>query len=670
MATGTGKPGRKKTARKKAADPKQAANSKKSASSKKSHGSYQARDIEVLEGLEAVRRRPAMYIGTTDSRGLHHLLWEIVDNSVDEFLVQETDRINVTLHKDGSSITVSDNGRGIPVDKHPKTQASALELIMTTLHAGGKFSDKNYARSGGLHGVGSSVVNALSAQLVATVRRDGHEWMQTYHQGRPKAAVKKVRKVRGHGTTIFFRPDDSIFRRTKFNPETIRQHLEDISFIHAGLKIFFDDETHGETHELHHPEGIGEFLQKITCDGQKKPTHEVPYAMVRDERGQRVEIVLHWTEATDEEIRSYVNGIRTHAGGTHESGLRSGVAKAIRNYMEVHNIKPKGVTVTNDDIREGLVIILSVFIAEPMFQGQTKEKLNNPELSGQVESLVRPGLETWLNANPSLADAILGRIVLSARARMASRDAAKEIRRKTPANRRSTLPGKLYDCRAGSLEESELFIVEGDSAGGTAAMGRNSRTQAVLPLRGKVLNTESLSTSKIMANQSIQDLVETLGTGIGNDFDIRKLRYGRVILLMDADSDGYHITTLLLTFFFRHMRELIRQGKLFIAQPPLYRIEIGNQTFYAQDDAEKEQVLAAAPEGRKVVIDRFKGLGEMNADQLKDTTLDPTRRILLRVDIESQLDADNTFRQLLGRDASERYRIIMDEAEEADDLDI
>ena len=661
MATASDKTAKTTSARKRDTDPK---------TSETSTGSYQAKDIEVLEGLEAVRRRPAMYIGTTDNRGLHHLLWEIVDNSVDEFLAGETDRINVTLHKDGSSITVSDNGRGIPVDKHPKSKTSALELIMTTLHAGGKFSDKNYARSGGLHGVGSSVVNALSTELIATVKRDGNEWMQAYQQGRPKAKVKKVRRVRGHGTTIFFRPDDSIFRRTKFNPETIRQHLEDISFIHGGLKIFFHDETKGETHELHHPEGIGAYLQKITTDGQKKSVHELPFAIEKDERGNRIEVVLHWSEATDEEIRSYVNGIRTHGGGTHESGLRSGVAKAIKNYMEVHNIKPKGVTITNDDIREGVVAILSVFLGDPMFQGQTKEKLNNPELSGQVEGLIRPGLETWLNANPSVADAILGRIVLAARARMASRDAAKEIRRKTPVSRRSTLPGKLYDCRAGNREESELFIVEGDSAGGTAAMGRNSRTQAILPLRGKVLNTESLSTSKIMSNQSIQDLVETLGTGIGPACDIRKLRYGRVILLMDADSDGYHISTLLLTFFFRHMRELIRQGKLFIAQPPLYRIEIGNETFYAQDDADKEQVLAAASSGRKVVIDRFKGLGEMNADQLKDTTLDPARRILLRVDIESQLDADNTFRQLLGRDASERYRMIMDEADEADDLDI
>ena len=640
------------------------------ATRKTKKSTYRAKDIEVLEGLEAVRRRPAMYIGTVDSRGLHHLLWELVDNSVDEFLAEETDQIKITLHKNGNSITVSDNGRGIPVDKHPKTKQSALELILTTLHAGGKFSNKNYARSGGLHGVGASVVNALSTELVATVRRDGHEWVQRYKQGRPTTAVKKVRKLRGHGTTIFFRPDDSIFRRTKFNPDVIRQHLEDIAFVHGGLKIFFHDETKEETHELHHPEGIGAYLKKITSDEQKKTVHELVYATEKDSGSTRIELVLHWTEATDEEIRSYVNGIRTHAGGTHESGLRSGVAKAVKNYMAVHDIKVKGVSITNDDIREGIVAILSIFHSDPMFQGQTKEKLNNAEMASQVESLIRPGLESWFNANPSVADAILGRIVLAARARLASRDAASEIRRKTPASRKSTLPGKLYDCRAGGREESELFIVEGDSAGGTAAMGRNSRTQAVLPLRGKVLNTESLSTSKIMSNQSIQDLVETLGTGIGPHFDIRKLRYDRVILLMDADSDGYHISTLLLTFFFRHMRELIRQAKLFIAQPPLYRIEIGNETFYVQDDAHKEQLVAGAASNRKVVIDRFKGLGEMNSSQLKETTLDPDTRMLLRVDIESQLDADNTFRQLLGKDASERYRIIMEEAGEADDLDV
>jgi len=623
----------------------------------------------VLEGLEAVRRRPAMYIGDTTARGLHHLVWEIVDNSVDEFLVGEADRVVVTLHRDGASITVSDNGRGIPVDKHPKTKKSALELILTTLHAGGKFSDKNYARSGGLHGVGASVVNALSEEMVATVRRDGYEWTQRYKRGKPTTPVKKVRPFRGRGTTIFFRPDPQIFRRTQFSAETIRQHLEDISYIHGGLKIVFQDETKGETHELHHPQGVAAYLEKLTAEEQKRPVHDQVFAVQRDDGKTRIELVMRWTEATDEQIRSYVNGIRTHAGGTHESGLRAGIAKAVRNYMEVHEIKQKGLTITNDDIREGVLGILSVFLSNPVFQGQTKEKLNNPEMQGMVEGLVRPALETWLNNNPSIADAVIGRIVLAARARLASRTAASEIRRKS-ASRKNGLPGKLLDCRSTNPDESELFIVEGQSAGGSAGMGRDSRTQAVLPLKGKVLNTESLTASRIMANQEIRDLVETLGTGIGPDFDIRKLRYGRVILLMDADSDGYHISTLLLTFFFRHMRDLIRQEKLYIAQPPLYRIVVGNETYYARDDAHKEEILASLPANRKVEISRFKGLGEMTPQQLKETTLDPKNRTLLKVEIESQLEADRTFQQLLGKDASERYRIIMEEASLVDDLDV
>ncbi len=630
---------------------------------------YRAKDIEVLEGLEAVRRRPSMYIGGVDARGLHHLLWEIVDNSVDEFLAGEADRISVTLHKDGCSMTVTDNGRGVPVDKHAKTKKSALELILTTLHAGGKFSKKNYARSGGLHGVGSSVVNALSSEMIATVHRDGHEWVQRYKRGKPTTPVKKVKRFRGHGTRIFFRPDDAIFRRNQFNAEQIRQQLEDISYIHAGLKITFQDEVKQETHELLHPEGIATYLTKITNEEQKKPVHEQVFSAERENGHSKIECVLHWTEATDERIRSYVNGIRTHAGGTHESGLRSGIAKAVKNYMDVHNIKQKGLSITAEDIREGIVAILSVFHNDPMFQGQTKDKLNNPEMSGQVEGLIRQGLESWLNNNPSIADAIIGRIVLAARARLASRDAASEIRRKTPSSRKTNLPGKLLDCRSSKPAESELFVVEGDSAGGTAAMGRESRTQAILPLRGKILNTESLSVSRILDNQEIKDLVEALGTGIGANFDIRRLRYHRIILLMDADSDGYHISTLLLTFFFRHMRELIRQGKLFIAQPPLYRIEVGDETFYAQDDAQKEEILSSLPANRKREVDRFKGLGEMNAKQLSETTLSPKTRVLLRVDIESQIEADRTFQQLLGRDASERYRVIMDEATLVDDLD-
>ena len=422
--------------------------------------------------------------------------------------------------------------------------------------------------------------------------------------------------------------------------------------------------------EYLHPDGIVSYLDKILAEGQKKPTHEQTFSISRDDDKCKVEVVLRWTEATDEQIRSYVNGIRTHAGGTHESGLRSAIGKAVRNYLEVHDIKVKGVTIENSDIREGVQGILSVFLSEPMFQGQTKEKLNNPEMVAAVEGVSRPALETWLSSNPSIADAIVGRIVLAARARQASREAASEVRRKTPTTRRTSLPGKLLDCRSTDPGESELFIVEGQSAGGTAGMGRDSRYQAVLPLRGKVLNTECLTTAKVIENQEIKDLIETLGTGIGNGFDLRRLRYDRVILMMDADSDGYHISTLLLTFFFRHMRDLITSQKLYLAQPPLYRIQVGANTVYAQDDVHKEEVLASLPANRKPEIFRFKGLGEMNAQQLKETTLDPRTRTLLSVSLDSLVEADQTFSQLLGKDASERYRIIMNEANLVDDLDL
>jgi len=631
---------------------------------------YNADDIEIMEGLDAVRRRPSMYIGGVDARGLHHLLWEIVDNSVDEHLAGHCSEIIVTLHKDGSSCSVQDNGRGIPVDTHKKSKKSALETILTTLHSGGKFSSQAYARSGGLHGVGSSVVNALSVEMEATVHRDGYEWSQRYKRGKPTTPVKQVRPFRGRGTTIFFRPDEEIFSKTAFHPDTIKQHLEDISYIHAGLKIVFNDEAKKEKTEFFHPDGIVAYLDKVLAEGQKKASHDQAFSISKDDAKVKIELVLRWTEATDEQIRSYVNGIRTHAGGTHESGLRSAIGKAVRNHLDVHNIKVKGVVIENNDIREGVLGILSVFLSDPMFQGQTKEKLNNPEMTATVESLIRPALETWLSNNPSIADAIVGRIVLAARARQASREAASEVRRKTATTRRTNLPGKLLDCRSTDPGESELFIVEGQSAGGTAGMGRDSRFQAVLPLRGKVLNTECLSISKVLENQEIKDLIETLGTGISTNFDIRRLRYDRIILMMDADSDGYHISTLLLTFFFRHMRDLITNQKLYLAQPPLYRIQVGAQSIYAQDDIEKEEVLASLPANRKPEIYRFKGLGEMNAQQLKETTLDPKTRTLLSIGIDSLVEADQTFSQLLGKDASERYRIIMSEANLVDDLDL
>lgn len=637
----------------------------------KSKRSYSADDIDVLEGLEAVRMRPSMYIGGVDSKGLHHLLWEVVDNSVDEYLAGHCSDIKVTLHKDGCSCTVSDNGRGIPVDKHKKYKKSALEVILTVLHAGGKFSDKNYTRSGGLHGVGSSVVNALSIDMAATVHRDGHEYFQAYRRGVPKTPVKKVKPFRGHGTSIYFKPDEKIFRTIHFKSDVIRQHLEDISFIHGGLKITFVDEVKKETHEYSNPDGIAAYLDKILNDESRKQVHEEKFTTEKDvDGGTRYEIALRWTESTDTWVRSYVNGIRTHAGGTHESGFRSGITKAVKNYMEVHEIRPKGVSIGPEDIREGTCSILSVFHSDPMFQGQTKEKLNNPEVAGQVEGLTRAGVETWLNNNSTIADAIIFRIIQSAKARAASREAIKEVKRKSASSRQVTLPGKLLDCGSKKPDESELFIVEGQSAGGSAGMGRNSKTQAVLPLRGKVLNTESLSVSRVIANQELSDLVETLGTGIGSSFDIRRLRYGRIILLMDADSDGYHISTLLLTFLFRHMMELVRQGRVFLAQPPLYRVTIGKDVHYAQDDAAREEILSGLAANRKYEVTRFKGLGEMTPEQLRETTLDPKTRTLLQVSIESQVDADQTFAQLLGKDPAERYRVIMEESALVDDLDV
>jgi DNA gyrase/topoisomerase IV subunit B len=613
-----------------------------------------------------------MYSGGVDSKGLHHLVWEIVDNAVDEYLNGYADTISVTLHKHGDAVTVQDNGRGIPVDLHPKFKRPALELILTTLHSGAKFGEGgNYIHSGGLHGVGSSVVNALSKKLTATIRRDGYEWKQDFKRGKAAGALTKVGPFRGHGTIITFEPDADIFKTTHFDPDQIKAHLEDMSYIHSGLKIRFKNDVAGETHDLTHPGGIPEFLGKLVADGQKPPVTEQPFTLKR-ENGDKMEIALQWTESTDETLRSYVNGIRTSAGGTHENGCKAGIGKSIRNYIDTHEIKIKGLNLTAEDIREGIVGILAVFVREPMFQGQTKEKLNNPEMTALVDGFVRPALEAWLNANKTAADQIVGRIVLAAKARLASREAANEVKRKSATSRRLNLPGKLADCKSTDLGQSELFIVEGDSAGGSAKQGRNNKTQAVLPLRGKILNSEGIPLVKVLTNAELNDLVTAIGTGVGEKFDLGGLRYGKIILLMDADADGHHISTLLLAFFFRHMTELIRKGHVYIAQPPLYRIDVGKETFWARDDAHKEELLAGLRANAKPEVARFKGLGEMDPKVLAETTLDVRHRTLLRVSIESNLEADKTFVDLLGKDPAQRYRFIMDSAAlaVAEELDV
>jgi len=631
--------------------------------------SYTAKDITVLEGLEPVRKRPGMYIGGVGSAGLHHLVWEVLDNAIDEAMNGYASNIRVTLHQDASSITIEDDGRGIPVDLHPKTKKSALEVIFTVLHAGGKFESGSYKTAGGLHGVGASVVNALSRELTATVRRDGAQWEMSFRQGRPTGAIRKVGAARGSGTTVFFRPDPTVFPKVEFDAQTIRERLEVASYLHRGVKVTFEDEVADRKDLYQHTDGLLDYLKKVVADRQARPVHDVPFA-VQKENGVKLELVLQWTESTDEHVRSYVNGIPTASGGTHENGLRAGIGKAVRNYIETHNLSPKGVTLTSDDIREGMTGILSIFLQEPQFQGQTKDRLNNPEVHSAVDGLVRPALEHWLNNNQSIAEAIVARIILAARAREASRAAQQEVVRKGPTSGRATLPGKLADCTHPGSLTSELFIVEGDSAGGSAKQGRDRARQAILPLRGKVLNTEGVSTAKVLENKELNDLVTALGCGVGRGFDIGRLRYGRIILLADADSDGHHISTLLLTFFFRHLPQLIQAGKVFLAQPPLYRIDIGKDTFWALDDAQRDQIIKQRAGRSTPEITRFKGLGEMMPKVLWETTLNPRTRRLLKVQVADQLITDRVINELMGKDASARFRFIMDRAEEAGEIDV
>ncbi len=632
-----------------------------------STSSYTSEHITVLEGLEPVRKRPGMYIGGTDSKGYHHLLWEIVDNSVDEVINGYGTRIAVTLHDDAKTVTVTDDGRGIPVDIKKEYKKSALELVLTTLHAGGKFSGAQYQFSGGLHGVGSSVVNALSAELTAEVKRDGALWEQKYERGKAVTKLRKAGAARGTGTSITFRPDPEIFGKQEFSAETIRFRLDAKAFLHKGLSIVFKDEKAGTTETFQHEGGIADFLAKVVADRGKPPTApQVFYFERAGDAGFRLEAALQWTESHEETVRSYVNAIPTTAGGTHEQGFRSAVVKAVRAFMETANLAPKGVTITAEDVREGIVGVLSVYMTEPQFQGQTKERLGSPEAQAQVDSALRPALERFLLENKTAGAAIVERIALAAKAREASRAAAQAVSRKTAVSHRLNLPGKLADCASTDPAKSELFIVEGDSAGGSAKQGRERKTQAILPLRGKVLNAEQASLQKVLGNKELQDVVSALGCSVGEDFNIERLRYHKIILLMDADSDGHHIATLLLTFFYRHLQPLMAGGFVYLAQPPLYRIDHGKETFWALDDPDRERIVGELPKNARPEIMRFKGLGEMQPEELRRTTLDPATRRLLRVRIEDAAETDRVLGELMGKDVEARFKFIMDRAAEAD----
>ncbi|MSQ04215.1 MAG: DNA gyrase subunit B [Myxococcales bacterium] len=632
---------------------------------------YSGSDIQILEGLDPVRKRPGMYIGGTGADGFHHLLWEIVDNSVDEAMNGHASLIHVTLHADGRSATVTDNGRGIPVDIHPKAKRPTLEVILCTLHAGGKFDNKAYSASGGLHGVGSSVVNALSEELVATVRRGGAEYRMTFRRGKARTGLDRVGEARGTGTTIKFRPDTEIFgENLGFESDRVRDRLEVISYIHKGLRIVLKDEMAGTSEEFKHDGGIRDWSLALAKRNARVPILPEPFYTTK-QNGVRIELALLWTDGTRELFASYANGIPTGNGGTHEQGARDAITRAVRTYIETHELQPRGIVLQAEDIREGIVCVTSVFLAEPQFQGQTKDKLNNPEMRGIVENAIRGALEQYLNTNRTVADLVVSRVIQAARARMASRSAEDNVRRKSPVNSRSVLPGKLADCSSSDPAGTELFIVEGDSAGGSAKQGRDRETQAILPLRGKVLNTEQAGLKKLLENKELSDIVSALGCGIGKDINMERLRYHKIVLLMDADVDGHHIATLLLTFFYRYMPELLAGGYLYLAQPPLYRIDVGHTTHWAIDDREKERVLKKLPPRAQPEISRFKGLGEMPPKVLYETTLDPKKRRLLRVQIPDgdAVSTDRVISDLMGKDAAPRYLAIMEAGPEIDDLD-
>jgi len=607
-----------------------------------------------------------MYIGSTDARGLHHLVWEVLDNSVDEALNGFCTEMRLTIEKDGG-VTVTDNGRGIPVDIHHQTKRPAIETILTTLHAGGKFDQRAYKSSGGLHGVGASVVNALSEFFLARSWRDGYEWTQEFSRGKPKSDLKKGKPTRTHGTMITFRPDPDVFSKTHFSYKTILAVSESKAFLNKGLKITVENKRDREKPvTFRYNNGIQDYISRIV-QGTTLVNQEPFYFEKEDDF--KIECVVHWTIATDTEMHSYANSINTSDGGTHELAMKAGLTKAVRTYAERRNLIPKNIkSISPEDVYEGLYGIISVLVKNPQFQGQTKEKLNNPEINSPIDTAVKNACEAYLLANPTMADAVVKRVLLAAEARLASRAAKETVTRKL-SSLKMNLPGKLADCSSNKVEDSELFIVEGDSAGGSAKMARDRKTQAVLALRGKILNVEQVaSLEKIQTNNEIKNLLATLGCGVDQHFDLSKLRYGRVILMTDADVDGAHISVLLLTFIYRYMPGLISHGHIFLAMPPLYKIAAGEETFYAMDEMEKEKILAKL-NGRKFDVGRFKGLGEMSPDILKETTMSPKTRTLMKVQVVDHKATGKVFERLMGKDPKARFVFIKERAEFAE-LDI
>jgi len=629
---------------------------------------YDASAIQVLEGLEAVRRRPGMYIGSTDTRGLHQLVYEIVDNSVDEALARYCDRIDVTIHQD-LSVTVRDNGRGIPVDPHPKLKKSALEVIMTTLHAGGKFGGGSYKVSGGLHGVGASVVNALSEWLEVQVRREGKIYRQRYERGVPVTPVEVMGKTTpgDRGTTTTFLPDRTVFRSIDYNTDVLLQRLREVAYLTSGLTISFHDERTDREMTFYFEGGIVSFVRHLNRN--KHVLQPRPFHVKRELNNCLVEAAIQYNDGYGESTHTFANNINTIDGGTHLTGFKAALTRSINEYARRNGfLKESDANLSGEDVREGLTAIVSVMLPEPQFEGQTKAKLGNAEVAGIVQSVVYEAFTTYLEENPQVARRIVEKCVTAARAREAARKARELVQRKG-ALETFSLPGKLADCSERDPSRAELYIVEGDSAGGSAKQGRDRRFQAVLPLRGKILNVEKARLDRMLQNEEIRALITALGTSIGDQYDPSKLRYHRIILMTDADVDGAHIRTLLLTFFFRHMENLIVDGRLYIAQPPLYRLQSGKEVHYVYSDEERDAILNRG-DGKKWEVQRYKGLGEMNPEQLWETTMDPARRTLLQVTIEDAVRADETFDMLMGSAVPPRRRFIQTHAREVRNLDI